>query len=194
MHAVTSKLALLGAAAILASVPAAARSAGWGRPAGGYFLVGAGVTQFTDSGLSDAFDTGVTWDARLGVGNRSFLGAEVAYVGAFRSAAVGENDLTAHGAEGVLRLQFPYTTSGDWLIEPFALGGIGWSHLSIDKAPPGATDSDDIGVVPVGGGLMVGRGRLLLDGRFTYRATFSEDAFGGDLETWAVVGSIGYQF
>src|SRR5690606_30130434 len=120
----------------------AATPAQWGRPAGSYFLVGAGATQFTDDDAKDAFDTGIAWSARLGLGSRSPLGIEVAYVGAMRDAAIGNNDIMEHGAEGVLRLQFPYE-SGNMLIEPFALAGIGWSRLSIDNTPPGVEDSDD---------------------------------------------------
>ena len=52
----------------------------------------------------------------------------------------------------MLRLQYPYVT-GSWLVEPFAFGGIGWSRLSLRDAPPALEDTDDVGVVPFGGGL-----------------------------------------
>jgi hypothetical protein len=198
MHRARSKVAFI-VAVLLASIPATASAAAWRvadseglmTPYGEYFLLGAGASDFTDSVLQDAYDMGVTWDARLGFGSRSFLGLEVAYVGAMRSAAFGDNDITQHGAEAALRLQYPYVT-GPWLVEPFALGGIGWSRLSIDNFP-GDEDSDNLGVVPLGAGVTLGYGRFLVDGRFTYRATFSED-IGDNLQNWAVVGSLGYEF
>lgn len=104
-----------------------------------------------------------------------------------------------NGAEAVLRLQYPYLRQG-WLIEPFAFGGIGWSRLSVRDAPAGVEDSDDFGVVPFGGGVTFGRGRMLLDARFTYRTSFSEDvlsAGGGSpvgLDQWAVNAAIGWEF
>ena len=104
-----------------------------------------------------------------------------------------------NGAEGVIRVQYPYAT-GRWLLEPFAFGGIGWSRLTVQNAAPGVKDTDDIGVVPFGGGVGIGYDRFLLDARFTYRTSFSEDlplaSSGGtaDLSRWAVGASIGYEF
>jgi hypothetical protein len=128
MNPSRSKLALV--TAILLAAPAIASAAGWRTaespglmtPMGEYFMVGGGVSDFTDSARQDQFDMGATWEARLGIGSRSFIGAEAAYVGALRGAVVGDNDLMAHGAEGVLRVQYPYV-QGSWLVEPFAMGG-----------------------------------------------------------------------
>jgi hypothetical protein len=208
MHAATSKLALV-TAAILAWVPAIGGAAGWTTaesphrlmtPLGEYVLVGGGVNEFAESAVNDNFDMGGTWNLRLGIGSRSFVGAEVAYVGSIRSAKASDNDLTTHGAEGILRLQYPYVM-GSWLVEPFAFGGIGWTRFSIDNAPAGAKDSDDIGIIPFGGGIMLGYGQLLLDARFSYNATFSDEDLvlsstgqAGDLQNWAVIGSLGYEF
>jgi hypothetical protein len=195
------------AALVAAAAPGLAGAPGW-RPAGSdglltrygeYVLVGGGVTDFTDDALKDAFDTGAAWDVRVGVGSRFYVGAEAAYVGSFRGGANGGNDVIGNGAEGVLRLQYPYVRQG-WLLEPFAFGGIGWSRLSVRDAPAGAEDSDDIGVVPFGAGVTVGRGRLLADARFTYRTSFSEDLAGGpaagpaSFDQWAVNASIGWEF
>jgi hypothetical protein len=136
---------------------------------------------------------------RVGFGSRFFVGAEAAYVGSLRSAVGDGSDLMTNGAEGVLRLQYPYVT-GRWLVEPFAFGGIGWSRLSVRDAPAGVEDSDDLGVVPFGGGLMLGYGRWLVDARFTYRSTFAEDVRVGaggataSLDQWAVGASLGYEF
>jgi hypothetical protein len=205
MFAARSWFAL--AAGALLAVPGIGSAQGYGAdgpsgalsPLGAYVLFGGGVTDFTDKAVKDRFDVGGTWDLRLGVGNRRYVGAEVAYVGSALNAVRGGSDLVANGAEGVLRLQYPYVT-GSWLLEPFAFGGIGWSHLSLRDAPAGLRDSDDVGVVPFGGGITVGYERLLFDARFTYRASFDEDLALGvsqapaDLQQWAVSASIGYQF
>ena len=77
-------------------------------PLGEYILLGGGVNDFVEDALKDNFDMGGAWNVRLGVGSRYFVGAEVAYVGSLRSATSSDNDLTTHGLEGVLRLQYPY--------------------------------------------------------------------------------------
>ncbi|WP_248353722.1 hypothetical protein [Anaeromyxobacter oryzae] len=164
-----------------------------------YLLVGGGVTDFTRSVVKDRFGVGGAWDLRLGIGSRSYVGGEVAYVGSFRRGAGADPDLGSSGAEGVLRLQVPYAVRG-WLVEPFVFGGIGWSHLSLRNAAPDVKSTDDIGVIPFGGGLTVGYGNLLLDARFTYRSSFSEDlavAAGPgskDFSQWGISASVGYEF
>jgi hypothetical protein len=206
MHAAWSRFAFT-AGLLLAAVPGIGSAQGHGTaesrelltPLGAYVLFGGGVTDFTKSAVRDRFDVGGTWDLRVGIGSRSYVGAEAAYVGSALNAIGSGSDLVANGAEGVLRLQYPYA-AGSWLVEPFAFGGIGWSHLSLRDAGPGLKDSDDVGVVPFGGGLTVGYERLMFDARFTYRTRFDEDLALGvnespaDLEQWAVSASIGYQF
>ena len=197
----------LGAGLLLAAAPGISSAQGWRgtepreqvTPYGAYVLLGGGVTDFADEDVKDRFDVGGTWDARVGIGNRFYVGGELAYVGSALKAIGSGSDLVTNGAEAVLRLQYPIA-SGSWLVEPFAFGGIGWSHLSVQDAAPGVEDSDDAGVVPFGGGITVGYDRLLLDARFTYRTTFDEDlplAVGdgpASLERWAVSGSVGYAF
>jgi hypothetical protein len=169
-------------------------------PLGEYVLVGGGISDFTDHTTRDRFDVGGTWDLRLGLGSRFYVGGELAYVGSQRSGAGSGPDLTANGAEGVIRVQYPYV-AGQWLVEPFAFGGIGWSHLSLSgTSAAGLATSDDVGVVPFGGGFTIGHGHLLLDARFTYRVSFNEDlrlaANEGPakLSQWSAGASIGYEF
>jgi hypothetical protein len=166
---------------------------------GEYFLVGGGVAGFTERSLDDQFDVGGTWDARLGVGSRFYVGGEVAYVGSAMDADGPGSDLLANGVEGVLRLQYPYL-AGRWLVEPFAFGGVGYSRLSLRDEPPGVEKSDGVGVVPFGGGVTLGYEGVLLDVRFTYRTHFSEDLAlragerAANLESWAAGASVGYEF
>lgn len=55
--------------------------------------------------------------------------------------------------------------------------------------------SNDLAVVPVGGGITVGSDHLQLEGRFTYRQTFNEDLVRapdsgkGSLKSWAAAAS-----
>lgn len=164
-----------------------------------YALVGGGVTDFADGAVKDRFGVGGSWDLRLGVGSRFYVGGEVAYVGAARTGEGAGADLLSNGAEAVLRVQYPYAT-GKWLVEPFAFGGVGWNRISLRDEAPGLEDSDDVGVVPFGGGVTLGYGRLLVDARFTYRESFDEDlplALGeepADLSQWGVSASVGYEF
>ena len=206
MHGTWSRFAVVAGLA-LAAAPRLASAEGWrssGRgdlltPYGEYVLLGGGVTDLTDEDVKDRYEVGGAWDVRLGFGSRFYVGGEVAYVGSMRSADGAGSDLLANGGEAVLRLQYPYE-NGQWLVEPFVFGGIGFSHVSLRDAAPGLEDSDDVGVVPFGAGVTFGRGSLLLDARFTYRTGFDEDlalAAGEDpasLEQWGVNASIGYEF
>jgi hypothetical protein len=207
MHAATSKMTTLLAGLLAAAVPALASAQGHRAsarddlltPYGEYLLLGGGVAGFTASDTKDRFDTGGTWDVRLGLGSRSWIGGELAYVGSARNGKAGNADLVTNGGEAVLRLQYPWDTAG-WLVEPFAFGGIGWTHGSLRNAAPGLKTSGDTGIVPFGAGVTFGRAGFLVDARFTYRASFSEDlavapASGkADLSQWSVGASVGYEF
>lgn len=206
MHVARTRFALIAGLA-LAAAPGLAGAQSWQTsdssdlltPYGTYFLLGGGVTDFTGDSVKDRFDVGGSWDLRLGVGSRSYVGAELAYVGTLRQASGSGSDLLSNGAEAVLRLQYPYAT-GTWRVTPFAFGGIGWSRVTLRDAEPGIPDSDDVGVVPFGAGLTLGYGRFLVDARFTYRAGFDEDlalAAGerpASLEQWGVGAAVGYEF
>ncbi len=169
-------------------------------PYGEYFLVGGGVTDFVDSSIKNLVNSGGTWDVRLGIGSRFFVGGEVAYVGSARSAGDLGTNLATHGVEAVLRLQYPMEADG-WLFTPFAFGGGGWTHFHLSH-PRGLTlqDHDDVAVVPAGAGVTLGHNHVLFDTRFTYRQTFGENLIrGGDgsaasLKSWAIVASVGYEF
>jgi hypothetical protein len=206
MFAARSRFAFVAGLA-LAAAPGIASAGDWGAagssglmsPLGEYVLVGGGVTDFTEDAVKNRFDMGGAWDLRLGIGSRVFVGGEVAYVGWLRAADGAGSDLLSNGAESVVRLQYPYAT-GSWLVEPFVFGGIGWNHVSLRDAAPGLEDSDEIGVVPFGGGVTLGYNRLLFDARFTYRTSFDDDlalaATEGpaDLEQWGVTAAVGYEF
>jgi len=203
MHAASSKFALIASLSLAAAPPALAADGDAAShlvtPYGEYALVGGGVTDFADGAVKDRFGVGGSWDLRLGLGTRYYVGGELAYVGSARAGEGAGPDLVSNGGEAVVRVQYPYA-SGAWLVEPFAFGGVGWSRVELQDAGPGLLDADDVGFAPFGGGVTLGYGRLLLDARFTYRASFSEDlplATGegpADLSQWGVTAAVGYEF
>ncbi len=167
---------------------------------------GGGVTNFTDQDTQNVTSVGGAWDARLALGTRSMIGFEAAYVGsaADMSSLGGNLDsdavLLGNGVEGLARLNL-----GTFDVQPYVVGGAGWTHYSIandDFNTSSVANSDDVLAVPVGGGLStyIGPG-VLVDARFTYRWTFEEDMMGtdalgdrNDLDNWAATGRVGFEF
>lgn len=204
MDGTASRLAFL-AAVLVAMAPAIARAQGPQAtgdprtPLGAYVLLGAGVTDFTAPDVRSRVTPGGAVEVRVGIGSRSFLGLEAAYVGSIRGGAPREHDVVMHGGEGVVRLQAPHVERGT-LVEPFAFVGLGYASLSVGGRPSGA-GRDDLGVVPLGAGLTVGSGRLLFDARVTYRSTFGEDvSLSGSrrarpsFDQWALSAAVGVEF
>jgi hypothetical protein len=169
---------------------------------------GGGVTNFTGSSARDVTNVGGYWDVRSVFGTRSFVGGEVAYVGSARGISTSSvfsngTSLMGHGGEATLRLQVPMASSTGVLVEPFAFGGVGFSHYYLRNPSIGAvTTSDDVGTIPVGVGLAAGYRGFMVDARFTYRPTFnSDDTFfgtgavnNGGLQSWTAGVSLGYEF
>lgn len=177
-------------------------------PLGVYGFLGGGATNFTQPDAVGATGTGGYWDARLGIGTRSFVGAEVAYVGSSRDIqALGLNSdafLVGNGVEGIARLNVPITT-GNVLVEPYTFGGVGWQRLNIvsSSANTSSFDSeDDIMTIPLGVGFAVGWGGLTLDLRGTYRQALGSNLLGTQtssfdntsLNSWGAGGALGFEF
>ena len=172
--------------------------------------LGGGVTNFASSDMTGVADVGGAWEVRATIGTRGYLAAEAAYVGTRRNvnlAGVAGNPgesphIFSHGLEGAVRVQYPYLT-GNWLIEPFASGGLGFSHLGVDAIVSQAAamkTSDDVFVVPVGAGVSATWNRFVFEGRFTYRATFDQDLLTkangetANLSNWSAGALVGYEF
>ena len=173
--------------------------------------LGGGVSSFTTSEMSNAVDTGATWEVRSTIGTRLFLAGEVAYVGSRRNLNLngvtgvsGETPhVFSHGLEGAVRGQYPFFTGG-FMIEPFAFGGFGWTHYGVDASVATGsqlqTTSDDVLVVPFGAGVTAGWHNVLLEARFTWRQTFNEDLLKksdgtiASLSNWSAGATIGYEF
>jgi hypothetical protein len=166
---------------------------------------GGGAIDFVGGAIKAATNIGGFWTVRALVGSRSIVGLEAAYVGSAQNvASLGLSNgasLLGNGVEGTMRLNAPVAVKG-FLIEPFGFAGAGWTHYSIVNTPTVAADinnSDDVIVLPVGGGISMGYRGLFLDGRFTYRFSYDNDLIRTPnvqtgLDNWNAGATIGYEF
>jgi hypothetical protein len=168
---------------------------------------GGGVIGFTRSNENDVTNVGGSWDVRAVFGTRTIVGLEAAYVGSTRSVNAGLASgagLVGNGLEGALRVNLPFLVQ-QTLVEPFGFVGLGWSHYyfshysNISNTYFGVR-SDNVGTIPMGGGLAVGYRGFIAEARFTYRPTWNNDLVlnpNGSrflLDTWGVTGMIGFEF
>ncbi|MDP2343610.1 MAG: hypothetical protein Q8O67_21805 [Deltaproteobacteria bacterium] len=168
-------------------------------PAGIYGLLGGGVAVRQNP---REVVVGGYWDARVGVGTRSVLGAEAAYVGSARDiTAPGLNSdavLVSNGLEGVARINLPIEPANTgWLIEPFAFGGLGWSrfNISTDNANTSSIDDvNDVMTLPVGLGMALGYGGVTLDARATFRPAVGPGFEENSLNAWGLGAALGFEF
>jgi len=174
-------------------------------PSGLALQVGGGVTGFTREAARDTFKTGGYWDARAILGTRSFLGAEVAYVGSAReitAAGISSNtNLLGNGAEATVRGNLPLQV-GNLRVEPFVFGGAGWTHYQLvnnDFNRSNIKDNADALVIPFGTGVGLSYQHFSVDARFTYRAVFNDDMVPTngddhlDLQNWGAGLTVGYE-
>lgn len=167
---------------------------------------GGGVQDFVDKDADRMTDVGGAWDVRLTFGTKAPIGFEAAYIGSANNIdAIGlDTDavLVSNGAEGLVRVNL-----GAYRLQPFVFGGAGWSRYDLtneDFNTSSVNSQDDVFAIPFGAGLSgyAGTTGLMLDARFTYRATYDEDLFrpgtgnerNEDLDHWSVTGRIGYEF
>jgi hypothetical protein len=168
--------------------------------------VGAGAIGFIDDTARNATQTGAAWDARLLFGSRSPIAIEGAYVGSVQNIeALGlgtSSLLLGNGVEGTLRVNLSRAR-----VQPYLFGGVGWTRYQLTNAQSNTSSllgSDDVGTVPLGGGLSARLGPgFILDVRGTYRATFGGDMFQGlalntdrsnAMQTWSAAGRVGFEF
>lgn len=165
------------------------------------FSVGGGVDDFANGAQRRATDIGGDWNARLTIGTRSFIAAEISYIGSAQTAHLGvlrgDQTLYGNGAQGALRLNL----SGGMLpVQPFLFGGGAWRHYSTS----GSTGiSDDVWEIPAGAGIAGYVSDLMIDVRGEYRfaqddTTLSRelglDRTGSSFARWGVSGNVGYVF
>jgi|tagenome__1003787_1003787.scaffolds.fasta_scaffold20659627_1 hypothetical protein len=163
--------------------------------------LGGGVMNFTGSTARAMTGVAGSWNLRLATGTRTLFGLEAAYLGSAQGINATGLDpnatLISNGGEAVLRLNAPVPFERG-MVTPFLLGGIGWTHFSVVKDTFNnsvVSESDNVGLVPVGAGLAVSYAGFVADARFTYRFAFDNELFGNSsLNTWAVTANIGRMF
>jgi hypothetical protein len=180
----------------------------------GVLIGGGSMNRLTDR-EANATSTGGTWHLRGVIGTRSFLAAEVAYLGAATPVAAGidvvEEDaiLMSNGGEANLRGQIPIPVGmdEDVMVAPFLTAGVGVQAHDLVRTDTDLTDDGAIGDdvtfhLPVAGGLAVATEGFIADARVSYRPAIANDrnvfgeptAFDNALDELAVTGSIGVEF
>jgi len=166
---------------------------------------GGGVTDFTGSGERGATNIGGSWDIRAVFGTRQIVGIEAAYVGSAHglstgSAVVNNATLIGNGVEGNLRLNAPFLVQGT-LVEPFGFVGAGWSHYYFTNGYVAGANADNVGTIPMGGGLALAYRGFLAEARFTYRSVYDDNEIhfqgpvgSAGLDNWNVGGMVGFEF
>jgi hypothetical protein len=174
----------------------------WMTKLGTAVMVGGGWEHFTQSAPQSVTNPGGSWNARVAVGTRQFVGLEAAYVGGARSLSVlgttTNANLVNNGFEGALRVNLPLTV-GASLIEPFGFVGLGWQHYGTSNPFHTAdiTATDDVMTMPYGAGLMYSYSMFMFDARITWRETYYNNMFaavGAKLNTFGAGGNLGVAF
>jgi hypothetical protein len=176
-------------------------------PTGLSLQAGGGVTGFSREESRDRFGTGGYWDVRAVLGTRSFLGAELAYVGSARQAGAAGLDsdasLVGNGVEAVARGNLPLQLNDRFRLTPFVFGGAGWTYYQVVNSDANASaikDNANAFVIPFGAGISASYRHFTADARFTYRSVFDDDLVAmndghhADLQNWAAGLTVGYEF
>jgi hypothetical protein len=114
--------------------------------------LGGGVTNYVGSEMSNATDVGGAFELRSTIGTRLYFAGEVAFIGSRRNINAanvngvfgGSPHIFSNGLEGALRVQYP-VYAGAWMIEPFAFGGLGWTHYGTDEVVSSSRAGSPIG-------------------------------------------------
>lgn len=176
--------------------------------------IGGGVTGFTDSVLrATTSSVGGLWSARGVFGTRTLLALEVGYVGTVHTieSQLGPQSATLLGT--TLEAALRYNALPRSPLTPYLFAGMGWQRYSIDDkafevSDTGIARSDDLLVLPAGGGLAYRVGSIIADLRGTFRATRDQnlvleaprDALRtgngrfAPMHTWDASLNVGYEF
>jgi hypothetical protein len=168
-------------------------------------LAGGGVTDFTQGTTRDETGLGGSWDVRVIIATRHWLGFEASYIGSanpIKGLGFSSNSkLVRNGIEGALRVQAPLR-SHCLLLEPYILGGAGWNAYrvtNVDSTTASVTtNSDNTLVLPFGVGFMVGYKGFVGDLRYTVRPTYQQTLLANQgangLTNWDAGAMIGFEF
>ncbi len=169
-------------------------------------MAGVGVGGFTNRTLRDTTEPGGDYAGRVTIGTRLPIALEASYIGSVQYLdTFGLNNdavLVSNGAQGAVRINvLPRRT-----LTPFVFGGIAWRHYTLANVRQTNTSNvsanDNVAEIPMGAGLALRAGGLVLDLRGDYRLTFREDlvdAAGSDHAThapmnrWGVTLNVGVE-
>ena len=170
---------------------------------GAALSVGGGVVGFTDDAMRDFANVGGAWDARLVFGTRTDIAVEAGYTGgAVGVDALGLDDNATLVSSGVEVLGRVNLLKEQW--QPYLMAGVGWRHYSIvnsDQNTSSVGEAEDLGEIPMGGGISYRYEGLVVDARALFRAAFNDemiDASATDekanLHTWQGQVTAGWEF
>lgn len=169
-----ARLLRIATVAALAVLPAAAHAA---KDRGVKFQVGGGAVGFP--GDVDV-NTGGAYGALVGIEPWRAIGLELGYQGAvFSESPITQEpqaleNVAAMENGGYAALKVGPTIGG--VFEPYALGGVGVSHLNVTGGQArGALQDDTYGKAPVGAGFDVHLGDFTAGLRGTYNFVFDND-------------------
>lgn len=156
--------------------------------------VGGGAVALVSTDVEFTELLGVGWEARVAFGTKTRLHVEAAYIGSFYGLGQSDEwdrDVLGTGVEGNFRVNL---FRGN--IQPYFLGGVGWTRFTVVKAGLGGPQMGpyNVAMLPMGLGLGFRLGNATLDLRAVYRKT----AFGGmgygDLSSLGVGLRAGFEY
>jgi len=158
---------------------------------------GGGVGGFLDNRLKDVASAQGQWVARMVFGTRAHLGGEAAYIGSASTVnTLGVEPgatITANGAEGAIRFN---VLTGMW--QPYAIGGLGWTHYSLGYAQITTSDvqaNGDVMTFPIGTGMAWRYNGIVLDSRLSFHPSTSSGLIRNtNLSTWDLQAHAGFEF
>ena len=164
--------------------------------------LGGGVEGFTGDTMRSTTDPGGGWNVRLGVGLKSPLSLEAAYIGSAQNidalGLTGDALLVGNGAQANARLNL----TGGMAVQPFIFGGAAWKRYQImneDANTSALIDDDDLVEFPLGIGIGGRFSGLNLDLRGEYRIATDADLISrtnpdARMDRFGVNASIGMAF
>jgi hypothetical protein len=161
------------------------------------FEAGAGVGSFLDTRMAAQTGAAGQWRFRGIVGTRRHLAGEAAYIGGVQTVnALGVSQgatLMNHGFEGSFRYNL-FTG----FIQPYATGGLGYSHYTMGSAVISNSDVSSTGNVmtlPLSVGLAVKPGALIVDARLSVHPAVGQVLIRDtNMSTWDVAAHAGFEF
>jgi len=165
-----------------------------------------GASEFIDGAVSDAAETGMTWDVRVLWGSRARIGVEAAYIGSNYELTGDQGATTNLWGNGIetsirmnlMRVDDTIPDSQTW--QPYLLGGVAWKNYQVSDDIEGLNlrTTDDTLEVPVAAGLsFFFPNNLMVDARAAYRLAFASNLVregDSNLDNWNVTGRIGWMF